>query len=127
GASGAGGVEGPEVEPEHVAVEEEEGGERLVLGAGGDAAFEGEVAEELFDLGGAEVAGVSPAVGGLGEAGGLLDPAEVALLGAQGEVLDTEDLARLVEELHERSPVNRDALFREIGCYPAPGETSGVL
>ena len=56
-AAGANGVEGAEVEVEHVAVEEEQGGEGLVLGARRDVLVDGEVGEEPLDLGGAQVLG----------------------------------------------------------------------
>jgi hypothetical protein len=90
-----------EVHLQHVAVEEEHGGQRLVLGAGGDVAIDREVSEESLDFGEAHVTGVPPPVGGAMEADELLDPGEVALLGAAGEVPQADQVPDLFEELHE--------------------------
>jgi len=50
-------VEPGEPDAEHLAVEEEEGGERQVLGGGRDAALRGQVREERGDLVAAEPRG----------------------------------------------------------------------
>jgi hypothetical protein len=102
GAAGADGVEGLEVEAQDVAIEEEQGGQGLVLGAGPDVALGGQVGEEGFDLGGAEGGRMAEGGADLAEADVLFDPAEVALFGALGEAFDAGDLAGLVEELHGR-------------------------
>ena len=59
GGGCSGGVE-RDVLAQYFAVEEEDGAECLVLGTGGDLAFDGEVGEELVDFGVAELAGVFP-------------------------------------------------------------------
>ena len=79
---GSDGVEFTEVEAEHVAVEEEDRAQRLVLRAGGNAVVDGQVGEERLDIGGAEGGGVLEAVGGAVEADEALDPPGVAVLGA---------------------------------------------
>jgi hypothetical protein len=94
GAAGADGVDhfvdrcsqdGPE--------EEQDCAEGLVLGGGGDLAFDGEVREESADVGGAEVAWEAAAV----EENEAADPAEVADFGAEGVVFPAKDEARLFE------------------------------
>jgi hypothetical protein len=62
GAVGADGVEVAEVDLQDVAVQGEDGRERLVLRAGGDVAMHGEMGEEGFDVGPGQVFGVAPAV-----------------------------------------------------------------
>jgi hypothetical protein len=57
GSAGADGVEATEIDVEDLLVEEQQRVEGLVLGAGGDIAGDGEVSEELLDLGGAQVTG----------------------------------------------------------------------
>ena len=84
----------------NVAVEEKQSSEGLVLGAGGDVTVDGQMGEESFDLGGAHVDGVAEAFRSLVEADVLLNPAEVALFGAEGEAANAEGLTDLFEELH---------------------------
>lgn len=79
---------------EDVAVEEEEGGERLVLGGGGDVFFDGEVGEEGLDFWGAHVFGVAFAV----EEDVAFDPVAVGLFGAVGVVFEAQGVGDLVEE-----------------------------
>jgi hypothetical protein len=67
-----------------------------------DVALDGEVGEEGFDLSSAEFSGMAGAVGCLVEANELLGPTDVAVLRAEGVVLDPDLLADLVEELHGR-------------------------
>lgn len=71
-----------QVELQHVPVQEEQGGERLVLGRRGDTALGGEAAEECCDFLGAQTRGIAPAVGLVVSA----DPAEVGFLGSGGQV-----------------------------------------
>ncbi len=96
-AAGAEGINVPEVEMEHVAVEEEQGREGLVLRAGRDAALHGEEGEEALDLLGAHRVGMAEALRRFVEADVLFDPADVAALGVQGQAAQTGDVAHLVE------------------------------
>src|SRR5439155_26688283 len=90
GAAGADGVEVAEVDLQDVPIQEQDGREGLVLGAGGDTTVDGEVGEEGFDVGVRQVFGMAPAVGGAVEADELLDPVEVGPFGAEGQVLDAD-------------------------------------
>lgn len=95
GAFSADGVEGEvEVDPEDLAVEEEDGAEGLVLGGGGDAPFDGEVGEEGFDLRRAHFAGVAFVV----EEDEPFDPGDVGLFGADGIVFAADRISDLVEK-----------------------------
>ena len=101
-AVGAKGVHVAEIEVEHVTVEEEEGGEGLILGTGRDAALHGEEGEEALDLLGAHRVGMAEAVGRFVEADVLFDPADVAALGFQGQAAEAGDMAHLVKQFHGR-------------------------
>jgi len=93
GAQGLdGGIEFP---AEHLAVEEEEGGEGLVLGGGGDMFLDGQVGEKGFDLLGAHLFGVALVV----EEDEAADPVHIGFLGADGVVLAADDLAHDIEQL----------------------------
>jgi hypothetical protein len=59
GPAGVEGVKAGQVDAEDFLVEEEQGVEGLVLGAGGDVAGDGQVGEEEFDLGGAHGGGMT--------------------------------------------------------------------
>jgi hypothetical protein len=74
---------------EDLAIQEENGAERLVLCAGGDLALNGEVSEEGFNLRFAHVARVARAV----EENDAPDPGEVGGFGAEGIVLAAEGFA----------------------------------
>lgn len=87
GANEAGEVAG--VASQDVFVEEHEGIEGLHLGAGGDIAPDGEVAEESGDFGGAHFLGVTFAVKEDEAAG----PEPVGLFGAEGEVAEAAGFA----------------------------------
>jgi len=91
----ADGVEGEvEVDTEDLAVEEEDGAERLVLSGCGDAPFDGEVGEEGLDLGGTHLAGVAFVV----EEDEPFDPGDVGLFGADGVVFTADRVSDLIEE-----------------------------
>jgi hypothetical protein len=79
-----------------VAGEEDEGVERLFLGARGDLAFEVEVGEVGGDGRGAEGAGVSPEPPEA-EPGEPPGPVGVGFLGGDGEAGETDGLARFAE------------------------------
>lgn len=79
---------------EDVAVEEEDGGERLVLGGGGDVLFDGEVGEEGLNFGDAHFFGVAFAV----VEDVAFDPFGVGFFGAVGVVFEADGLAELLEE-----------------------------
>jgi hypothetical protein len=76
---------------EHLAIEEQEGAEGLVLGGGGDVCLDGQVGQECFHLGGAHFDRVAHVV----EKDVAFDPANVGLLGADGVVLETDGVADL--------------------------------
>ena len=78
---------------EDFAVEKEDGGEGLVLGGGGNAAFASEVEEVGLDFGGAHFEGVAFFV----EEDVAAHPFEVGLFGAVGVVLEAEGVLHLVE------------------------------
>ena len=81
------------------AEQEEEGGEGLVLSAGGDLSIDGEVGEEGVDLAVSHLSGVDPATGPVAmEAEKAFHPVEVSCLGANGEMLGPNQLASLFEQ-----------------------------
>ncbi len=92
---------------EHVAVEEDEGVERLVLGGGGDVEVDSQVGEEGFDLGLAHPGGVLFVV----EQDEAADPVQIDLLGLVGVALAAQDVADLLEQAR-RLVVHR-------GCPPS--------
>ncbi len=67
---------------------------RLVLGGGGDLAFDGEMAEERFNLGIGHFPGVPLVV----EEDEAFDPIDVGVFGADAVVEDPGVLADLVEQ-----------------------------
>src|SRR3989338_6526594 len=79
---------------EHVAVEEQERAERLVLGRGGDAALDRQRAQEAGDLGRSHLGRVALAV----EEDVAADPRDVGLLGAPAVVTGTHGVAHAVEQ-----------------------------
>lgn len=81
-----------------MAVEEEDSGEGLILGGGGDILFDGEVGDEGLDFGGAHVFGVVFVV----EEDVAFDPVFVGLFGAVGVVFETDGVGDLVEEFAGR-------------------------
>jgi hypothetical protein len=101
--SGARGVEISNVALQHIAVEEQDSGQGLVLRAGGDVTLDGQVREKRFDIGRGKVLWMAEAFGRSGEAKELLDPAHVACFRADGEMANTCDGADLIEEFHESS------------------------
>jgi len=122
-AAGAEGFDVTEVEVEHIAVEEEEGGESLVLRAGRHPALDGEVRKEAFDFLGARRVGMAEARRHLVEADVLFDQAEVAALGFEGQAAEAGDLAAFVEQLHGRFLPRRGGLSRlraRVMVYRAP-------
>lgn len=80
---------------EHLAIQEQQGAESLVLGGGCDVAFGGEMGEERLHLGCAHVFGMAFAV----EKDEAFDLGDVGLLGADGIVLAADSVAHEVEEL----------------------------
>lgn len=96
GAFSADGIEGKVAfHTEHLTVEEEDGGEGLVLGGGGDALLDGEVGKEGFDFGGAHFTGVALMV----EEDEAFDPGDIRFFGADGIVLTADRVADLIEKL----------------------------
>lgn len=93
-------VERGHLDVEHLAVEEDQGAEALVLRGRRDAATHREVVEEGSDLGGAQLARVAPVV----KADELAHPAEVGLLGARGVVKAADRDRDGFEEGHGGSP-----------------------
>ena len=89
GAFGAQGADAPERLSENLAVEEEDGVEGLVLGAGGHVVPGSQLREEALQLGFAGEAH------GQGRERGHIaaEPEDVALLGGEGFVLAAEDLS----------------------------------
>src|SRR5262245_59229704 len=81
---------------EHVAVQEQQRGQSLVLCACGHVALDGKVGQELFDFRSAHGVGVANAV----KANEPLRPVDVGALGRQSQVLDTCLMANLIEKLH---------------------------
>ena len=75
-------------------VEEKKCAEGLVLGGGGHVALHGQMGEEGFHLCGAHVLGVALVV----EKDVAFDPVDVGLLGADGVVLQADDVANLIEQ-----------------------------
>jgi hypothetical protein len=82
-------VEGLE---QDVFVEEGDGVEGLVLGGGGDLLLDGEVREESFDFGLAEVGGVAFVV----EEDEAAHPVDVGSFGGEGVVFALEDVAKAI-------------------------------
>ena len=83
---------------EDAAVEEEEGGEGLVLGGGGDVAIDGKVGEESDDFGRAQVFGVLLVV----EKDVTFGPVNVGVFGAAG-VIPQGDATRCLTRMAVRS------------------------
>lgn len=79
---------------QHLAVQEQQGRQRLVLGRGADLAVDREVAQKIFDLGCAHVLGMTLAV----KQDIAADPPDVRLFRAQTVVLDPDALADQVQE-----------------------------
>ena len=112
-------VERRQVEFEHLAVEEDQRAEGLVLGGGRDAAAQGEVVEEGGDLDGAHL----PRVTSLVEADEFAYPAEVGLLGAGGVVQSAEGDGDGLDEGHAGAPGAR-GMRDEPGCRAGEGEVA---
>lgn len=79
---------------EDFAIEEQEGGEGLVLGAGRDISFDGQVGKEPFDILAAEFTGVSFVV----IQNKSSDPGDVLFLGARGMVFQAKAVSDLIEQ-----------------------------
>lgn len=94
GLVGPGDVDAADVLIENVAIEEEEGGEGLVLRGRGDVVIGGQVGEEGFDFGRAHLGGMAFLV----EEDVAFDPAEVGFFGAQGVMVEAGAFAGLVEQ-----------------------------
>ena len=94
-SAGAGRVgQRAKVDPQDLAVEEEERGERLILGRGGDAEVDGEGGEEGADRLRAELGRVALAV----EEDVAADPAAVSLLGPRAVVADAQRRPHAVQQ-----------------------------
>ena len=78
----------PQILVEHLAIQEQEGAEGLVLGRGSDVFLDSQVGEIGFDLGGAHFGRVTHVV----EVDVALDPADVGLLRAIGVVLEADGI-----------------------------------
>ena len=80
-------------------IEEEDGREGLILGAGSDVTFDGQHGEELVDFGISELLGVDPLASLLSVVlEEFPDPADVGLFGAEGHMSSPHGVAGLVEE-----------------------------
>jgi hypothetical protein len=88
------GVDAARIDLQDLLIQEQQGVEGLVLRACGHVPLDRQMAEELLDFGSAHVARVPFAV----EEDEPDDPADVALLGAQGVVADAQDLADLIQK-----------------------------
>jgi len=86
---------GLQLNSEDLAIEEEEGAERLILRGSRDVFFHCQVSEEGPDFGSAHVPGVTFAV----EENEAPDPIHVGLLGAERGVFATDGVTNLVKEL----------------------------
>jgi len=95
---GAGGIEFDFL-VEDFAKEEEECGEGLVLGTGGDLSLDGEVSEEVIDFAAGHFRGVLPAAEFLAmEAEELFDPEQVGGLGADGHMPLPHEIANFPQQ-----------------------------
>jgi len=84
---------------EEFLIEEEQGGEGLVLGAGGDLSVDSEVGEEGVDFAVGELVGVDPfAVEVAGKAEVAVDPGDVGFFGPFGDVEHPHFVAELLEQ-----------------------------
>ena len=89
-AAGADVLEGQgDLGTQHVAVEEEQGGEGLILGRCGDLHLDGQVGQEGFDFRGAHGGRMTLVM----EEDEAADPGQVRVFGAQGVVLAAKGLA----------------------------------
>jgi hypothetical protein len=93
-------VERGHLDLEHLAVEEDQRAERLVLRRRRGPAAGGEVVEERRDFRGAHLTGMSSLV----KADELAHPVEVGLLGARGVVQSSDGRGHGFEQSHGRSP-----------------------
>jgi hypothetical protein len=89
-------IEPADVATQHVAVQEHQGAERLVLGTGSDMVLHSEVGKERLDFRRTPGAGVANAVG----AKGALGPMGGGAFGGQGQVLDSCQLPDWIEPFH---------------------------
>ena len=87
-------VEPWELDAEHLAIEEEQGAQGLVLGGGSDFVVNGERGQEGGDLGGAHLSRVALAM----EEDVTRDPLDVRLLGASAVLPGADGLADPVEK-----------------------------
>ena len=96
---------------EDVAIEKEDGAERLVLGGFGDFSFDDKVGDELVDFTNGHLAGVDSDLSAI-EVGVMVvdifaNPVEVGFFGARGVLFDAKLVTVLVEEFfgcHQRLP-----------------------
>jgi hypothetical protein len=79
---------------QYFAIKEEDGVQRLILRGRGDIAADGEVAEEGAQVIGAQLAGMALAM----EEDVTANPLQIGLLGSDAVVLDTDDVAHLIEQ-----------------------------
>src|SRR5712692_9628459 len=86
-------VEPRQLDAEHVAIQKQQGAQRLVLGRGRDFVLDRERGQELGDLGGAHLHGMALAV----EKDVALDPVDVRFLGATAVVSRADSLSDAVE------------------------------
>ena len=91
-----------DLDMENVAVEKDDGAERLVLGGGGNVLFSGQMGEEGLDFFDPHFFWVTFAV----EDDVAFDPIFVCLLGTERVMLETDGIGDLVEEF-----------FAFWGCY----------
>ena len=95
GPSGAlDGIEPGEWRGKDITVEEEDGGQRLILGGGGDVAVARQVLEKASDLLSAHLSWVTKGV----KDDELADPGDVCSLGAVAVVADAHEVSGLVEK-----------------------------
>jgi hypothetical protein len=88
------GIQSRQLDAQHLLIQKQQGGKRLVLGAGRDVAPDRQVGEEAFDLGRPHGVGVAEVV----KADEALGPGGVAVRGAGRELADTAGPADAVEQ-----------------------------
>ena len=90
---------------QEVSEEEEQGGEGLILGAGSDVAFDGEVGEKGVDLVVAHFRGMHPAAGFFAmESEKTFHPIDVSPFGANRKMLGPHQLSGLFEQWRLEGP-----------------------
>ena len=111
-----------ELEAEHLAIQEEDRRERLVLRRCRDATLVGERGEERDDMLRAQLAGMAPAV----EADEALHPLRIGALGAQAVVAQADALAQGFEERRRGGRRYHNRSWQDRGDFANAGKEFGV-